>query len=474
MSDEDLLPFNDVPNVLDSEFEVLSLSIWDAEVLKRARGMLSLDDFYSPIYREIWAAMVAMEDRQTPVTPLTVIQQFTKRGGAFTDAITNMSTNRLGDARGLDYHCAKIEEATIARDLQSTLIQFNQRAGADWSAGDLRIGASSVADELVETLRVVQGMRPANRHHEIDVLDLVRREIGVDDWVIEGLIAKGERMLLTAAEGWGKSTLFRQMAACIAGGVHPFTLEVMQPKRALVIDAENPSTVNTVEWGKMIDLLATMGQAGRVPDRGQLIIEEIGPCNLLEPKQAARVLDLVDRVRPDVIFVGPLYQLFEADPNDEAPAKILARVLDKARMMNNSALIVEAHTPHTDHIEILRPFGASLWKRWPEFGFCLHDDGTTKGLKGDELNRAMAMRESYFTAWRGSRSAGRAWPGHLSAGRVLPWEVVRQFRQAQEPPQDLDEPPPPREPEPDLFNQVINEVPAGGWLNERTGEWMPN
>jgi hypothetical protein len=469
------LELPDVPNVQDSEFEVLSLVLWDEDLLKRAQGMLAVEDFWNPANREIWVAMMQMADRGDPVGPLALMQQFAQRGTVFTDRITNLASNRMGDARGLDYHCAKIEEASLARDLQSTIIHFNQRAGADWAAGDLGIGAPLLAGEMAEHLRVIQAMRRAAEHSELDVLDLVQREVGVDDFVIEGLLARGERMILTAAEGWGKSTLFRQLAACVASGVHPFTMRAMAPRRALVIDAENPAAVNTVEWGKLMRLMGGLGEGGRLPARGQLVVEEIGPCNLLEPKQAARILELVERVQPDVIFIGPLYQLFEGDPNDEAPAKILARVLDKARLINNSALVVEAHTPHGDSgVEILRPYGASLWKRWPEFGFCLHDDGSTKGLRGAALNMALTMRESYFTAWRGSRSSGRQWPGHLSAGAALPWETADLQARNQEPPVRFDPPEPEeyRMPDLDLFGQDPA-VPVGWEVDRDTGEMTP-
>ncbi len=49
--------------------------------------------------------------------------------------------------------------------------------------------------------------------------------IGVDDaeadWVIPALLRRGDRLLITAGEGDGKSVLCAQIAVCAAAGLHP-------------------------------------------------------------------------------------------------------------------------------------------------------------------------------------------------------------------------------------------------------------
>jgi hypothetical protein len=55
---------------------------------------------------------------------------------------------------------------------------------------------------------------------DVDLVDLVNEDIPFD-WIVPGLLAKGERMVLTAGEGLGKSTLLRQFAVCAAAGLHP-------------------------------------------------------------------------------------------------------------------------------------------------------------------------------------------------------------------------------------------------------------
>lgn len=448
-STELIPPVGSPPNAQDSEREVLSAAVWRAKDYSLVEAQVSAEDFWHPMHREIWQGMTAMLTAGTPIEPITVMNRFQDRGTALATRVVEICSNQFAGSANLEWHLRRIEEASIARNLQEQLMRGHQRAVADWDAGDLGVGALEIADEVIDALRIVQGMR-TRESETIDFLDLVRRVIPEEDWVVPDLIARGERCLLTAAEGWGKSTLIRQMAACIAAGLHPFELTPIPARRVLVYDAENPASINTVEWGGLEDRLANFGQHGFVPERGQLQIREIGPCNLLQAKEASHFYDVIDQVRPDIIFVGPLYQLFEGNPNDEEPAKKLARVLDRGKAICNSALVIEAHTPHQEQVRILRPFGASLWKRWPEFGLCLHDDGSAAGQTGQALADAMIARSSDLTPWRGSRSAGRHWPFHLAHGANLPWEVVRapaiDPRFGLRPPEDVDEPdeePPP-------------------------------
>ena len=50
------------------------------------------------------------------------------------------------------------------------------------------------------------------------------------DWVIPGLLERGDRLIWTGFEGLGKSVVVRQLAVCAAAGVHPFTREPDRPR----------------------------------------------------------------------------------------------------------------------------------------------------------------------------------------------------------------------------------------------------
>jgi replicative DNA helicase len=73
---------------------------------------------------------------------------------------------------------------------------------------------------------------------------------------------------------------------------------------------------------------------------------------------------------------------------------------------------LEHHAPHgeTSKIREMRPFGSSLWLRWPEFGLALKRDP----------DRRTSLKVG---RWRGDR-VNADWPKRLDRGTVWPWVGV--------------------------------------------------
>ena len=88
-------------------------------------------------------------------------------------------------------------------------------------------------------------------------------------------------------------------------------------------------------------------------------------------------------------------------------------MLDEVRARYGCALMIEAHSPHgVGSKRPLRPFGASMWLRWPEFGF---------GLRERKVNPMQMTIEE----WRGSRDS-RNWPETVEKGRGWPFQALPQ------------------------------------------------
>lgn len=229
------------------------------------------------------------------------------------------------------------------------------------------------------------------------------------DWIVEGLLERGDRMMLTGTEGLGKSTLIRQMAVCIAAGLHPLRLGPMKPLRVLVVDCEN----SRAHVRRKLRPLAQFAEAaGRSVSSGalRLIVKPEG-VDLTMEDDAAWLLERVTAHKPDVLFLGPLYRLHAANPNDELVARKLVAAVDAARLSVECAVVMEAHAGHgeTGVRRHVRPTGSSLYLRWPEFGY-----GLVPRDKDDGVD---------FLAWRGPRDE-REWPTRLDRGSVWPWEGV--------------------------------------------------
>jgi hypothetical protein len=98
--------------------------------------------------------------------------------------------------------------------------------------------AVEVAEWAVTEMSVTRDTLQTSAASDVDVHALLGEHIS-QEWVIEGLLAQGDRLVLTASEGLGKSTLLRQIAVCAAAGLHPFHSAPIDPVKVLVVDCEN-------------------------------------------------------------------------------------------------------------------------------------------------------------------------------------------------------------------------------------------
>lgn len=231
------------------------------------------------------------------------------------------------------------------------------------------------------------------------------------EWVVPGILAAGERLLLTGGEGHGKSTLLRQIAFCTAVGVHPFGGYSTHSAPVLVIDVEN--TRSQVQQGYR-PMRAAARSRGLVDPDDYLRIEcRTEGLDLGNRADATWFAETVAANKPALVITGPLYKLHTGDPNDEKPARTIASAIDRVRSRFNVAVIVETHSPYGDSAGRRpgRPYGSSLWARWPEFGLTLRPDAQD------------GCERMHVEHWRGPRSE-RTWPKVIRRGGAWPWTVV--------------------------------------------------
>ncbi len=212
--------------------------------------------------------------------------------------------------------------------------------------------------------------------------ELVTRPKPDEYWIVPNLWERGDRTIVTGAEGEGKSTLIREWAVMIASGIHPFTLDPMQRQRVMLLDLENS------EEQIKDELIKICGRAGiEVPGEPWLIVVPWPAGIDLAASDYEAAVDSTLKTYPvDIVMGGPLYKMIDTSLADENASKSLSAALDRLREDHDITMVLEAHqvneqvaynakTSEFVRDRARRPFGSSLWRRWPEFGICLFTDG---------------------------------------------------------------------------------------------------
>lgn len=232
------------------------------------------------------------------------------------------------------------------------------------------------------------------------------------DWVIDELIERGERVIVVAAEGVGKTMLARQVAILSGCGIHPFTYQKMKQIRTLTVDLENPERI--IRRTSTAIMKTALARGYTNSPSAQLLVKPSG-LDLLKPEDRMVLERAIEDAKPELLVMGPLYKAF-IDPGgrtSEAVAVEVARYLDYIRDVYKCALWLEHHAPLGESMtnRQLRPFGSAVWSRWPEFGISLTPD-LTGGLHVYDVRH-----------FRGARDE-RPFPTKMRRGKLFPFEVL--------------------------------------------------
>lgn len=232
------------------------------------------------------------------------------------------------------------------------------------------------------------------------------------DWLIEGMLERGERMMVVAAEGAGKTTLARQVAILAGAGIHPFTYHEINPIRTLFVDLENPEKIIRRQSRKILDAIKYHYSKREI--HSHLFTKPNG-LNIFNEHDRRLLEQQIETVQPDLLALGPIYKSF-IDPGGKTSTALVteaAMYFDHLRVTYDIALWLEHHAPLGNALtgRDLRPADSAVWMRWPEFGFALALDPTSE------------IREYEFKQWRGPRDL-RSWPARLRRGSLFPFEVT--------------------------------------------------
>lgn len=225
------------------------------------------------------------------------------------------------------------------------------------------------------------------------------------DWLVPGLFERGDRMIITAADGFGKSTYLKQLCIMFAGGLHPIRANHIDPLKCLYIDPENSKK----QWLREAHpIIRATVPRGTVNPMDNIYLANTPRLNLVKGHDLARIHRLLDLHGSDILFIGPLYKLVAGSLNNEDDAAALINSLDSIHD-RGVTIVMEAHPAKgSNGYRNWTPRGSAALSGWPEFGLALTPDP-------DDDDQTIVER------WRGDRDKTREWPTAMRKSSTFPW-----------------------------------------------------
>ena len=420
MDDDDQQPTPDPAR--DYARQVLGAALYTQHG-RDALARLAADDF--PWQRELLVAEAirGMDAEGKPVDPTTVAAELRERGTlpriGGTMAVNDLAAG-LVTAANADYYAALLRGETRLR-------MARDEAERAYHALSGRLDAREHSPEMVwEQRDAAESKIPAPLDDaEIDrsLAAFMASEDSAEQWIVPGLIARGERIVVTGSEGLGKGVLLRQLAASVASGWHPFGAGRFAPARVLYVDLENPRpAIRQTFWQchRALDWDYSGIELRYEPDGMDLLGAGLGWLH-----------QVVGDYAPDLLVIGPAYKAIgDGDERDGVTVSRLLRRLDQVRRRHDVAILVEQHSPHeaAGQQRTVRPVGSSMWRRWCDIGIGLRPHDMSREDKADQEIAETKERAEWVDVQRWKPPRGpRDWPNQLRYGKTahgrmeLPW-----------------------------------------------------
>lgn len=384
---------------IDAEESIIGAMLLSQQAVAEAAGCLVADDFYSPLLAGLFATCVELHRQGAPVDAVTVAAAARER---VEPAKLLYLQNNTPSTRNVAHYAKIVRRHRFARATQ-VFCQDALKALAEGE--DPQVTADVLVSSVRSAERPLAGGEPEGRSME----DLIEHGDVEAPWVIPGLLHRADRAVITGLEGGGKSTCLRQIAICASQGIHPFNFKPMRPVSVLVVDLEN-SPAAIAETGARL-LSQARRQAGESYDPARCVIwSRPGGIDLRSLTSVAELTREVEAARPELLILGPAYKAVvrRSDESWEQAAEPVQQALDDLRTRFGFAVVIEHHSPGGGKNRELRPYGSSLWLRWPEYGIGL------RPAKG----KALALEH-----WRDDRLTAD-WPSELRRDSVWCWSGV--------------------------------------------------
>ena len=387
-----------VPQNREAEEALLGSMMLSRPALEDAIARVTAADLHDPFLSRTFATIVALHASGRPADPLTVAAEMTTRP----DADTSGLRSRL-----LHIHAQTPASVNVGGYI-AIVIEMSERRSLLAIASTLReasLDGTTVADAVTTAEVSLSDVGHQGRELRHPSFDEWAPTVDLDhDWLVPGVLERGDRLILVSAEGLGKSTLLREWAIMLAAGIHWFSEREITPARAMIVDVEN-SARQIVRSAQPPHTLSRSRRPGWEPEN--LTVIPLPRLDLLRRADRMLIESYLMGHRPDLLILGPLYKIFGRVGNYEEDALAVCSVLDDWRARFGCAILIEHHAPKgSGGKRDMDPAHSAVWLRWPEFG-----------LRLEATDNPVEFSIGHF---RGQREP-RHWPALLTRGAVGDW-----------------------------------------------------
>lgn len=357
------------PSDIAAEQAVLGAMMLSPATAEKIVRLLHPTDFYRVAHKQLFKVVqLIMETGQIPdvIVVNTWLQDNPGKVSGVDAPYLHTLIASVPVIAQSEIYAATVRRHAVTRRMRETAERVMQVAHDEALAAD-PIGLTEQIARELERIRDIPAGEPQITSKTIHEFFDVPNAADDYDWVIPGLLERGDRLILTGFEGLGKSHLIRQLAVMTACGIHPFSYARFEPRKVLLLDFENSERQTR---RKLWPIVQTSISQGLQLDPEYLRIEcRTSGVDLAADKWVSWLIGQVSAVKPDIVFLGPLYKLAPRALNDDSDAAPILNALDMVRA-RNAAVVLEAHSGHAPGPggkRDVRVRGSAAFMGWPEF-----------------------------------------------------------------------------------------------------------
>jgi replicative DNA helicase len=312
-----------LPSSPDSERVILGAILLDNQLISQAIEYLSKDDFYSPLHRRIFNAMMSLFERSERIDPILIGEELKKDGSIDSiggiAAITNLTYGLPHFSDILDYARIVKSKATV-RNLIKVCNQITSEALAEEEEAEIILDHAEQMIFALADERTRQGfahVKPIAETVLAKIQEYARRETHALTGLATGFreldqmtsgLQKTDLIIVAARPSMGKTalclTLAQNAAILEKAVVAVFSLEMSKEQLVMRmlssearVDAHRFRTgyLTRDEWGRLAQSIGTLSEA-------KIFIDDTPGISVMEMRAKTRRL-VAEQKKLDLVVV---------------------------------------------------------------------------------------------------------------------------------------------------------------------------